>query len=194
MVDLASALWDIAREHDGYFSVMEAEQAGVSRIAVAQIARRGRLEHIARGLYRFPQWPHTGREQYHEALLWPSAHRRLPYALVSHDSALELYGLTDLNPAVVHVTIPPGLRIERTPPPHIRLHLDEVPLEDRSEYEGVPVVAVRRAIEDVAARYGVDLVHRATAEAYARRLLTAEDIKRLTARFGAVVAEPYHAT
>jgi predicted transcriptional regulator of viral defense system len=35
---------------------------------------------------------------------------------ISHESALALYGLSDVSPSKVHITLPPALRIRRTPP------------------------------------------------------------------------------
>ena len=81
---------------------------------------------------------------------------RLEYALISHDSALELYNLTQLNPGVIHVTLPPKTRISRERPTWLRLHFADVAENDRAWEQGIPIVSVPRAIEDVAPVHGVD--------------------------------------
>jgi predicted transcriptional regulator of viral defense system len=86
---LEEALRGIAAEHEGLFTSSEAAEAGISPALVVQLKNRGRLERLAR-LYRFPAWPTTHLQHYHEAVLWPQAHRKLGYALISHESALEL--------------------------------------------------------------------------------------------------------
>lgn len=190
MAKIEDALRDLAAEHEGLFTAKEAEDAGIARALVVQLAHRGRLDRIAQGLYRFPTWPTTGLQQYHEAVLWPRAHRELEYALVSHDSALELYNLTHLNPGVIHVTLPPKTRISRQRPAWLRLHFADVAEYDRTWEQGVPTVSIPRAIEDVGRAHGADVVHRAVGEARARRLLREDEIQRLVATYGNAILEP----
>lgn len=191
MAKVEDALRDLAAEHAGLFTAKEAEEAGVARALVVQLAHRGRLDRVAQGLYRFPSWPTTGLQQYHEAVLWPRAHRELAYALVSHDSALELYNLTQLNPGVVHVTLPPKTRISRQQPTWLRLHFADVEENDRAWEQGIPIVSIPRAIEDVAPAHGFDVVHRAVSEARERHLLREDELQRLVVKFGNEVLEPY---
>lgn len=191
MAKVEDALRDLAAEHEGLFTAKEAEAAGVARALVVQLAHRGRLDRVAQGLYRFPSWPTTGFQQYHEAVLWPRAHRELAYALISHDSALELYNLTQLNPGAVHVTLPPKTRISRPQPAWLRLHFADVAENDRTWEQGIPIVSVPRAIEDVAPVHGIDIVHRAVSEARERRLLREDELQRLVDKFGREVLEPY---
>lgn len=193
MARFEDALRELAVEQEGIFTAAQAENAGVSRALVVQLAHRGRLERVAQGLYRFPTWPATGLQQYHEAVLWPRAHRELEYALVSHDSALELYSLTNLNPGVVHVTLPPKTRISRELPAWLRLHFADVAGSDRTWERGVPVVSIPRAIEDVEPVHGADVVHRAVSEARERHLLREDELQRLAGKFGRDVLEPYRA-
>ena len=64
--------------------------------------RRGTIERVARGDYRFPLLePNAEVGQLAEATLW--ANRR---GTLSHDTALDLHELCDINPAQIHITIP----------------------------------------------------------------------------------------
>lgn len=193
MAKIEDTLRDLAAEHEGLFTAKEAEGVGIARVLVVQLAHRGRVDRVAQGLYRFPTWPTTSLQQYHEAVLWPRAHRELEYALVSHDSALELYNLTQLNPAVIHVTLPPKTRISRQQPTWLRLHFADVAESDRTWERGVPTVSVLRAIEDIGPVHGADVVHRAVSEARARRMLREDEIQRLVATYGDEILEPYNA-
>lgn len=194
MAKVEDALRDLAAEHEGLFTAREAEQAGIARALVVQLAHRGRLDRVAQGLYRFPSWPTTPLQQFHEAVLWPRAHRELEYALVSHDSALELYNLTQLNPSVIHVTLPPKTRISRERPTWLRLHFEDVAEKDRVWEQGIPTVSVPRAIEDVAPTHGADVIHRAVSEAREKRLLREDELQRLVKKFGSDILEPYVAS
>jgi predicted transcriptional regulator of viral defense system len=193
MARIEDTLRELASEHEGIFTVGEAEEAGVPRALVVQLAHRGRLDRLDQGLYRFPAWPRTTLQQYHEAVLWPRAHRELKYALVSYDSALELYNLTNLNPGVIHVTLPPKTRISRRRPTWLRLHFADVPEADRAWEQGIPIVSLPRAIEEIGPVRGADVVHRAVSEARERRLLREDELQRLVDKFGREILEPYRA-
>jgi predicted transcriptional regulator of viral defense system len=192
MARIEDSLRDIAAEHGGMVTAQQAVADGISPMQLVLLARRGRLERAARGLYRFPTWPLDELRQYHFATLWPQSHRALRYAVVSHESAIELYNLTQLNPGVVHVTVPRKTRISRDTPTWLRLHFEDIDDRDRTFERGVPVVSIPRAIEDLAP-YGTDLVHRAVSEARERRLLREDELERLVGRFGSVILEPYRA-
>lgn len=186
------ALREIAADQAGLVTARQADAEGITGIRLVQLARRGRLERLSRGLYRFPNWPSEELQQYHRATLWPQALRPLEYALVSHESAAELYDLTLLNPAVVHVTVPRATRIVRDVPSWLRLHFEDVAEEDRTFERGAPAVTIPKTIEQLAP-HGLDVVHRAVSEARERRLLREDELERLTRMFGSAVLEPYFA-
>jgi len=72
------------------------------------MARRGTLERRGFGIYAIPQLIADRLGQYQEALLSV----REPGAL-THDTALDLHDLCDINPVKVHVTVAPGTRLRR---------------------------------------------------------------------------------
>ncbi|MHB8146046.1 MAG: hypothetical protein ACYDGM_02135 [Vulcanimicrobiaceae bacterium] len=118
----------------------------------------------------------------------------MEYALVSHGSALELYNLTQLNPGVIHITLPPKTRISRQQPTWLRLHFGDVAENDRAWEQGIPIVSIPRAIEDVALAHGMDVVYRAVSEARERRLLREDELQHLVDKFGTAILEPYIAS
>ncbi len=183
-------LRELAADQAGLVTARQAGAEGITGVRLVQLERRGRLERVSRGLYRFPTWPSEELQQYHQAVLWPQVHRSLEYALISHESAAELYNLTQLNPAVVHVTVPRKARIARDLPRWLRLHFEDVADADRSYERGTPTVSIPKTIEQIAP-YGLDVVHRAVSEARERRLLREDELERLARSFGSVVLEPY---
>ena len=73
-----------------------------------------------------------------EAALWPQVRRPGTHGVISHESALEIYGLSDASPAKVHVTLPTGLRIRRTAPKHLVLHYADLNPNDERRVEDRP--------------------------------------------------------
>jgi predicted transcriptional regulator of viral defense system len=120
------ALGRLAEEQAGYFTTAQAERVGVHRNTLRDQAREGgRAERAGRGLYRLRFYPRSPFE--HIAAAWVQAGPDL--ATVSHESALELYGLADVAPADVHLTLPRAYR-HRQAPTGVRLHWPRAPLSD----------------------------------------------------------------
>lgn len=137
-------LFDHALDQYGYLTAADARALGVNEQRLVDMARRGTLERIAQGLYRFPAAPHTGREQLMEAALWPRGTR----GVLSHDTALDLHELCDVNPSRIHVTVPRTHRITREVPGVYAIHRRDLADDDVTLVEGLPVVTPLRAIRD----------------------------------------------
>jgi len=68
---------------------------------------------------------------------------------VSHETALAVHELGDVNPAVIHLTVPPNFRSR--PPSGIRLHRGELPDSDIWLFEGFRITTPLRTLLDIAA-------------------------------------------
>ncbi len=141
-------LFELASEQGGYFTAGQARQCGFSHALLAHHAREGgRFTRVRRGLYRLRQFPPAPREEVLAA--WLALDRE--EAVVSHDSALDLLGLSDVVPEVVHVTVPRSKRY-RPAAPGVRVHTTtrEMVPSDVVVREGIRVTAPVRAILDAA--------------------------------------------
>jgi predicted transcriptional regulator of viral defense system len=136
---------------------------------------RGVLDRVAHGLYRFPSIPPTGLEEFIQATLWPRGR-----GVISHESALDLHELCDVNPAKIHVTIPTSYRLRRRAPSAYVFHRRELADEDRTLHEGIPIVTPRRAILDgIEAGLRDGLIDQAIKTAQARGLIRTSDLALL---------------
>jgi predicted transcriptional regulator of viral defense system len=110
-------LYRTAESQAGYFTTEQAIDAGMDRSTLRHHARPGgRYERVRRGLYRLRHFPSSPHE--HVVAAWldlPSP------AVVSHESALELYDLSDVIPNAVHITLPRAMRGQRRRP-GVRVH------------------------------------------------------------------------
>jgi predicted transcriptional regulator of viral defense system len=66
--------------------------------------------------------------------------------VLTHNTALDLHDLRDINPAGIHITVARRYRITREIPPAYEVHHRDLPAEDRALVEGLPTVKPRRAI------------------------------------------------
>ena len=102
--------------------------------------------------------------------------------MISHDSALALYDLSDLLPDQIHLTIP---RTASRRHAGLRLHTNRLDASEVTHYAGLPVTSVSRTIVDVCTRgHGEELVEQAIGEALRRGLVTAEQLHAAAAQRG----------
>ncbi|MCL5998987.1 MAG: type IV toxin-antitoxin system AbiEi family antitoxin domain-containing protein [Chloroflexi bacterium] len=158
-------LYEIAESQAGYFTAKQARAAGYSRQLLSHHAQVGNMKRVQHGIYRLTRFPNSPREDLYIAWL-----RCGPRAVISHDSALELYNLSDAMPAEIHVTVPRGSSLRR---PGIRLHTGRLRPDEVTRWQGLPVTTVERTIADVASRGAQEwIVQQAIREALGRgRLL-----------------------
>jgi predicted transcriptional regulator of viral defense system len=170
-------LYLIAEQQAGYFSASQARRVGFSRSLLSYHHSTGRFARVRSGVYRLAQFPASSHEDLHIACLQVG-----PEAVISHDSALALYELSDLLPAEVHVT---ARRSASRRQPGIRLHTNRLRHEDVTRYEGLPVTTVQRTLADVAAAgLADDQVRQAIQEALRRGLVTRESLLSTAAQRG----------
>jgi Transcriptional regulator, AbiEi antitoxin len=137
-------LADLARRQHGVVSIRQLiGPLGYSRDAVKRATKAGRLHRLHRGVYAVGHTRLTQQGRCLAAVLTCG-----PNALLSHNSAAWLWGMSNTGPAPYAVTA--GVRRKRRPP--IVLHYAEhLAPEDRALCEGVPVTSVARTFLDVAA-------------------------------------------
>jgi predicted transcriptional regulator of viral defense system len=165
---------DIAADNYGYITSDQAEGEGINPDRLLELARRGQIERRATALYRVPLIPPTPLDPYREATLWP----RGTEAAISHETALDLYGLSDVNPAKIDITVPRAHRPRREVPAHYRLHREDLQDDEVTLYEGIPIVTAGKAIRQ--ARYlGPALLRQAIAEGRRGGYLSLAEAERL---------------
>jgi predicted transcriptional regulator of viral defense system len=188
-------LFQTASEQAGYFTTAQATGHGFSPPLITYHTRTGRFVRVSRGLYRLRDYPSSPREHLIGAWL-----RLAPQAAVSHDSALELFGLSDVIPDTVHLTVPRGRR-RLARQVGVTIHTTKRPLEgvDVTRRDGVRVTAPARTIADVAeSGIAPEQVVAATRQAIDRGLTTADRLRSAArgrgARVEALVASGIRAT
>ena len=145
----AQRIYRIAEDQHGYFTARQAREAGVSPMAVVMMAGRGAVERTSHGVYRVARFPLGPLGQYVEASLWPHGTR----GVISHESALALYEMSDANPSKLHITVPRKFRIRREVPGYLVVHHADLQPHEIQPFEGIPVTAPERTIRDCHARH-----------------------------------------
>ncbi len=179
-------LYPIAEAQNGYFSSRQAHQAGFSNALLSYHAKQGRFLRVRRGVYRlaaFPEMPHADLYA-----AWLAAGEK---AVVSHESALLLYDLTDLLPAEIHLTVP---RTASRRLSGIRFHTARLSPEEVTRREGLPVTTLPRTIADLI-RSGLspEWVAQAVCQALERGTTDEAGLQAAAHRYGGQVAAQIYA-
>jgi predicted transcriptional regulator of viral defense system len=162
-------LYEIAENQAGYFSSSQAKEAGFSWERLSDNVKKGNFIRIYRAVYRLVQFPHSPYEDMFVTWL-----RTGPNSVISHESALYLYDLSDVLPAQMHVIMPRSGSRRRK---EIRLHTHKLSENEIAHREGLPVTTASRTILDVAeSGLAEEQVRQSIIDALRRGLTTKDEL------------------
>lgn len=136
-------LREVALDQHGFVTTAQALEEGVSNAELATMVARDRLERVVHGVYRVPQVAETEFDQYQLAVLWTG----LPEACLSHDTALAVWDVSDINPDRIHLTVARRRRIRRAGGERYVVHYEDVEPTHVTRWQGVRTVDVSTAID-----------------------------------------------
>ncbi|OFZ79006.1 MAG: hypothetical protein A2583_14905 [Bdellovibrionales bacterium RIFOXYD1_FULL_53_11] len=134
------------KAHSSIFRLKEAKRYGLSRQDINYYTKRGFLERVGHGVYRF-------KDIIDEMDLYSELNKLLlfcPHCVVGLDTALKLYGLTDEISAEVDLLAPTnnipkrkleGVHIHTTPPKLMKMGVTQI--------NGIAVTTLERTIIDL---------------------------------------------
>jgi predicted transcriptional regulator of viral defense system len=138
----------------------------------------GRYQRLRRGLYRLREFPSSSYE--HVVAAWLPL--RQAGAVVSHETALELHGLSDVIAEAVHLSLPRSERGQRRRE-GVKLHTLKSPPQkaEIGNVAGLPVTNPERTIVDVLEAGGQpEQAEMAIAQALERGLTTPRRLAKAT--------------
>ncbi|MCO4098617.1 MAG: hypothetical protein HEQ38_04265 [Gemmatimonas sp.] len=173
-------LYPIAEAQLGYFTASQASEIGLNTANLAQLANRGVLERVSRGVYRLSRYPNTALDSLMEAMLWPQAKSGAPIGVISHESALAYYGMSEVSPSRIHITVPMDARLRRELPRHLTIHRATLQPSEVRKVDGILVTTPERSLRDAApAHLGRSLLRQAIEDGTRSGHLTQSQAQRL---------------
>jgi len=175
------ALWEIAETQRGFVTARQATGLGIDKAALQMLVHRGTLDRVAFGVYRFPRYPVSPYDPYMLAVLWTRADE----ACLSHETALDAYGISDVNPNVIHVTVSRHRRLRRVGGDGYVVHHEDLAPDQVGWWQEVPTVTAATAIAQCIA-YGTPtyLLRQAFERGHTRGYLTAAERDQLAQALG----------
>ncbi len=143
-----AALMAVVAQQSGYFTARQALNAGYSYPRHHYHVQTGAWERVARGIFRMRDYPLPEREDLIVLSLMSHTRAGQPEAVFSHETALTLHDLGEVNPARIHLTVPPHFR--RKLPVGVVTHHGVVPSRDWEERDGYRITTPLRTLLDIA--------------------------------------------
>lgn len=168
--DSSERLFAIAEGQQGHFTAKQAEAAGFDKKNHHYHVRSGTWIRECRGVYRLAQFPIVDYPDMMVWSLWSRDRTDHPQGVYSHETALSFYNLSDLNPAKLHMTVPPGFRKNSEIPGILVLHRGRLHDDEVEAVQGFRVTRPLKAIADVitAGDISEDFVQQAVRQAVER--------------------------
>lgn len=176
-----NALFDIAEGQQGYFTAKQAADAGYQLGSQAHHVKSGNWVRVERGIYRLARFPQSSEEQLVIYALWSRNRAGEPEGVYSHQTALGIHELSDVNPAKLHMTVPSAFRRSAKVPKILVLHRASLNEKDVEQRQGFAVTRPLRAIADLVAAESVsrDIIEQALTEGRQRGLLSVREVVEL---------------
>jgi len=138
-----------AAAQGGYFTALQAKQAGFRDNNHLYHVRTGNWVREWRGIYRLARYPLQDDAQYSLWGVWSCNRKGIPQGTYSHETALSLYDLSDVMPEKLHMTVPRGYRRHGAIPKALRLHHAGIKASECEERSGYRVTKPFRTISDI---------------------------------------------
>lgn len=149
MKSKADRLYGLAESQQGYFTSGQAVACGYPTSSHVYHMKTGSWLREGRGIYRLARFPESDDGQYVRWALWSRNRQGVPQGVVSHQTALALFDLSDLMPDRIHMTVPPGFRRNSAIPEVLVLHLGELAEGDVEVRQGYRVARPLKAVVDL---------------------------------------------
>jgi hypothetical protein len=132
-----------------------------------------------RGIYRLALYPAADRPDLVLWSLWSRNRNEEVEGVYSHQTALSLYDLSDLNPAKLHMTVPADFRRNSEIPGILVLHNADLPESDVQAGSGFKFTRPLRTILDLIESGTVErnFIRQALRQAVDRGLITRQQLR-----------------
>ena len=172
-------LFDFAEQQQGFFTTKQAKAAGFAENTHPYHVQAGNWVRERRGIYRLALYPAPDRPDLVLWSLWSRNREEEVEGVYSHQTALSLYDLSDLNPAKLHMTVPADFWRNSEIPGILVLHYADLPESDVQAGSGFKFTRPLRTILDLIETGTVErnFIRQALRQAVDRGLITRQQIR-----------------
>jgi predicted transcriptional regulator of viral defense system len=175
-------LFEIADSQQGYFTSQQAVKSGYQPANFNYYIASGEWIREYRGIYRLARYPISSDPHLVLWSLWSHNLRGKVQGVWSHETALEIYELSDVMPAKMHMTVPKKFRKRAQIPKNLVLHFNDLLETEMIAQQGYWVTTPLRTIIDVVeeGKISEDLIIQAIRDALHKGLISRHEINKAT--------------
>ncbi len=190
-MDRDNELFTVADRQQGFFTAKQAEKCGYERSNFHLRVASGEWVQEGRGIYRLGRYPITDRPELVFWTLWSRNRQDIPQGVWSHETALDIYELSDVMPPKMHMTVPVNFRRRIEIPKVLRLHYANLAPSNVEERQGYKVTTPLQTLIDIVRVKTVadEFISQAINEALERGLILKKQFKALEASHPDVYAK-----
>ena len=172
-------LYETAEAQQGFFTTKQAKAAGFAENTHPYHVQVGNWVREHRGIHRLAQFPPADRPDLVLWSLWSRNRSQETEGVYSHQTALSLHDLSDLNPSQLDMTVPTKFRRNSEIPGILVLHFADIPAVDVEAGPGFKFTRPLRTILDLMEADTVEhsFMRQALRQALHRGLITRQQIR-----------------
>lgn len=179
-------LFQIADSQQGYFTSHQAIECGYSQANFHRYVSSGQWMKEQRGIYRLTHYPITSHSELVLWALWSQNKKGIIQGVWSHETALEIYEISDVMPDKMHLTVPMNFRKSTEIPKQLILHFEDLSDSDVVAQQGYLITTPLKTLitlvnED---KLSKDLIIQALQEALQKGLSSRKDLNQAAALHG----------
>ena len=145
----AEALYQVAESQQGLFTARQAVMVGYDQRNHPYHVKSGNWIKEHRGIYRLKNFPYSPDSQLSLWSLWSCNKKGKIQGVYSHETALQIYDLSDISPFKLHITVPVGFRRSSEIPDILVLHTCNLESSEWRSVSGYRVTTPTRTLFDM---------------------------------------------
>ena len=173
-------LYQTAEGQQGLFTARQAVQAGYDERNHPYHVKSGNWIKEHRGIYRLKNFPYSPDSQLSLWSLWSCNKKEEAQGVYSHETALQIYNLSDLSPSKLHITVPINFRRARPIPDILILYKNTLKASEWRAIADYKVTTPARTLFDLfqSRHTSKDFIDQIIKEGSSRGLFSKQELKK----------------
>ena len=176
----SEVLYQVAESQQGLFTARQAVQAGYDERNHPYHVKSGNWVKEYRGIYRLKNFPYSPDSQFSLWSLWSCNKKGQVQGVYSHETALQIYNLSDLSPSKLHITVPINFRRGTSIPDILVLYKDTLKPAEWQTIADYRVTTPIRTLFDIfhSGDISKDFINQIIREGCSRGLFSKQKLKK----------------
>lgn len=173
-------LFQIAERQQGYFTSLQAEECGYPSSNVHRYLISKEWIREQHSIYRLAHYPMTDRPELVLWSLWSRDKKGQVRGVWSHETALDIFELSDVMPSKLHMSVPKKFRKRGDIPKVLALHYVDLREVDIQAQQGYLITTPLRTLIDIAqaGELSYDLIKQAVHDALRKGMVTRKELNQ----------------